>query len=238
MTAEQLIEEGRHLARPCVYLSDTGEGEAIAVWGGSGIVSAPEGPYKHWLSLNCRYLPNRSPQLNGCMSIYSNEDNKRGGLVVVRETSSVSSTQTGVPLFAHPAMSLPPLEGVSKYGSKAAKAWFAENGQRIKGKWGKLAFSENFCEIIETYEEAWRDQCPFYDGSAYAVLGGWQMPDEDWYNFWEAQLLVWTFPQYGPWLEVWKDGKSFKIIHYSEDYNPEDYLGSSRTASGPTMRCT
>src|SRR5438093_760514 len=124
MTGEHLIEVGRGLARPCLYLADEGEGrEAVAVWGGRGLVPAPPGPYRHWLTLSGPALAEAGiGGLTGRLSVYTDEEGGRDGAVVADGSESLVASVGGVPLFGRKSLSLPPVEAVFLYGPPSVRA--------------------------------------------------------------------------------------------------------------------
>ena len=114
MTGEQLIAEGRRLARPCSYLRTTGKNFA-GVWRGQGIIPYQNGPHRHWLTVDCNYIPGSWTRLSGCLSIYTNPDDSTTGIVAVDDSLSLPDSTDGVNLHDHPDSSLPPLEAVFKW---------------------------------------------------------------------------------------------------------------------------
>jgi hypothetical protein len=79
--------------------------------------------------------------------------------------------------------------------------------------WG---YNDNFRDKspAETYERAYQNQLPLFNGSAHAVLGGWHMawPEGDWNELADKRLIVWTFAESEPWVEVWEDESRFRVI--------------------------
>ncbi len=92
LEAEVLLAEVRSMAKPCIHLTrNPKDGPFAAVWGGPGIVPAPQGnpderpsfmdeedecdKYRHWITLNCSTLPDefKPLMLRGSVSIYSDE---------------------------------------------------------------------------------------------------------------------------------------------------------------------
>jgi hypothetical protein len=210
MTGEQLIAEGRRLARPCVYLRISGQ-HVAAIWGGEGIVPCGDGPYRHWLSIACRYIPAGTDGRAGCLSIYTNETDCVSGIVAVDDSLTLPDSTDGLKLYAHPESSLPPLEAVFKLGSSEVAEWLAANDWQPD--WG---YNDNFRDWIpvETYERAYQNQLPLFNESAHAVLGGWHMawPEGDWDELVDKRLIAWTFAESEPWVEVWENESRFRVI--------------------------
>lgn len=213
MTGEQLIAEGLRLARPCVHLRVSGENVA-AIWGGDGIVPCRDGPYRHWLSIDCEYIPASIGRLSGCISIYTNEDDDVSGIVTLDDSLTLPCSTDGIKLFAHPESSMPPLEALFKLCTSEVADWLRLNNWQAD--WG---YNGNFPDRIpvETYERAYRNQLPLFNESAHAVLGGWHMawPEGDWDELVKKRLIVWTFAESEPWVEVWQDESGFRVIQRS-----------------------
>jgi hypothetical protein len=146
------------------------------------------------------------------LSIYSNEDDYVSGAVAIGQFGGIQGEETdGLGLYARTALSLPPIDAIFKFGSQRVRSWLAEN------HWlpaededeAEYAYNDNFPgkAVVDTYQKVWQDQLPLFTGGAYAVLGGWHIPwpDGDWYNQLDKTLLVWTFEDSEPWLEVWRD---------------------------------
>jgi len=47
-----------------------------------------------------------------------------------------------------------------------------------------------------------------------AVAGGWNMPwpDDDWNELIDLELVLWTFEESEPWVEVFFDGSRYSVI--------------------------
>lgn len=210
MTGDDLIAEGLRLARPCVYLRTTGE-DFVAFWAGKGIVPCEQRPFRHWLSISSRCILSSEGEASGCLSIYTNEDDCIAGVVTVDQHRELPEASDGIRLYAHPASSMPPLEAVFKLGSPEVTRWLVANNW--ESEWG---YNDNFPDRspVDIYERAYQAQLPLYDGSAHAVLGGWHMPwpEGDWDELLNKQLVVWTFADSEPWVEVWRDGVDLRVI--------------------------
>lgn len=212
MTEDQLIQEGRKLARPCVYLRDKGEAhQYAAIWRGTGVVPHSQGPYRHWLTIDCHFLIDSVAGSTGCLSVYTNEDDCQSGIVAIDPQRHLSTFTHGTRLFALPGETLPPIEAVFKFGSSAVREWLDANNW--DPDWG---YSDNFKDRqpADVYQRTYQAQCPLYSGNAYAVLGGWHFPwpDNDWEQLLQDRLIAWTFEESEPWVEVWEQNRAFRVI--------------------------
>lgn len=218
MTGDRLIEEARRLARPCAFLGKQGDtNEVAAIWGGRGVVPAPQGPYRHRLSLDTRFHPENAPELSGCLSIYTNEEDTATGVVAIdRALGRLPAATDGVPLFARRATSLPPPGAVLQFGSPDIQEWLAAQGwQPQHGYYYNLADTE----AADTYELVYQNQCPLYwdlgeASSPLAVLGGWHCPwpENDWDELLDYRFIAWTFADAEPFVEVWYRNGDFRVI--------------------------
>src|SRR5262249_11452067 len=224
-------EEGQNLGRPCSFLRDTGpKGDLAAAWGGPGIVLPPKkGTYRHWISVDCRFykefLHHYGAKIGppaGILDGYTEDDRGRvagfvsvyrddaGGGVAAQDRRARLSVEDATPLYAHGGRSIPPIDAVFRLGSPAVQAWLKAN--KWKPEWG---YSDNLKDKkpAQYYVRSYQELCPLYSGSAHAVLGGWHFPwpDGDWAELVERPLLLWTFEDSEPWVEVWGDGKRFEV---------------------------
>jgi hypothetical protein len=210
VTGDYLINEGHRLARPCVYLRTEGADYA-AIWGGPGVVPAREGPFFHWLTIDRRYLPGGFTPGPGCLSVYTNEEDFQTGLVPEDLAMSLPSSSEGTKLYAHPGLSLPPVDAIFRFGSPEVGRWLRENDWEPDWE-----YNENFRDQgpIDEYHEEYRKQSPLYRDDAYAVLGGWHLPwpEGDWVELIKSQLIAWTFKDSEPWVEVWRTDGLYRVI--------------------------
>jgi hypothetical protein len=220
MTAEQLREEGQRLARPCVWLRSQGpKDDFAAVWGGPGVVPPPKGPYRHWLTINCwaykEFLHRNGLKIGptqGCLSVYTDYDG--GGAAVHDPKARLTDKHEGTRLYAHPGRCLPPIDAIFRLGSPAVQQWLQAQGW--KPEWG---YNNNFKDKkpVQQYDRAYRELNPIYGGlggtPVHAMLGGWHFPwpEGDWAARIDRPLLVLTFEESEPWVEVWGKGKGFEV---------------------------
>jgi hypothetical protein len=194
MDAAELINVGEALARPCVYLRETG-GEFAAIWS--------DGP-RPALTFDSAWLPGLAWPTQGLFSLKAPDGH---GQLTFVPGASLSAHAEGRKLCATPGVSLPPVDGLFLLGPERIQAWLRELG------WPPGAgYNANFPErsIVEAYEDRYQQELPFYTGGAHAVLGGWHFPwpDDDWRDLVSCRLLAWTFAGGEPWLEAWAvDGR-------------------------------
>jgi hypothetical protein len=199
--APDLRAEAEALKRPCVYLVDAGE-EYAAVWGGAAVVPSPGREYRHWISIDTRFM---FPSRRGCLSVFANEEDCKSGAVRFEADALLPSSSARKRLFARPSASLPPIDAVFRFGSPDVRAWLQALG------WDPMVeYTDNFPdpEPVKAYEADYQAQLPLYSGGAHAVIGGWHFPwpDGDWADLIDCNLLVWTFEDCEPWIEAWSDG--------------------------------
>ncbi|MEZ4222600.1 MAG: hypothetical protein R3B13_16790 [Polyangiaceae bacterium] len=206
MKASELIAEGKRLARPCIYLRDKGAGRPVAAWGGSSPVAAPTDAERHWITLDCSLLPEEL-ELSGIASVFAG----RVGAFVVNPSTPFSCDASSTALFAEPGLSLPPIDAVFRFGSPAVQAWLAEN--KWEPAWG---YNDNFSDraTADAYAAEFQAQYPLYTGDAHAVVGGWHFtwPDDDWEQRLSDVLLLCTFADCEPWVEVWSHEGVFEVV--------------------------
>jgi hypothetical protein len=209
MTAEQLIEEGRKLQRPCFFLRPEVSGEVAAIWHECDDEEIEETGFQCWLTVDARFIPNLPKSITGFISVFSNEDDCETGKI---EISAKKPKRDGVKLYAHAANVIPPLDAVFSRGSDLVGEWLKAND------WSRgERYNNNFRDkITKAYQKIWFKEFPLYSNSdVYAVLGGWHWPgqDNDWHDLIDDQLMVLTIRDSEPWVEAWrmKNGE-FKVI--------------------------
>lgn len=220
MTIEQLVQEGRRLARPCVYLKDRGTGPAAGVWyeqERDAVRQEVEATGElFWLAVDSTLVPGLSPRpaSGRYLGVYTNEEDCETGRVEAAAALPPGPDgRRAVALYARPAAPLPPLDAVFARGSEAVADWLRENGWppgvRLNGNFGDRA-------VASGYERLWQAECPeFSDPDVYAVLGGWHLPGAEagWHDRIDTPLVVWTLRDAEPRVEVWSDSaEEFTVI--------------------------
>jgi hypothetical protein len=192
MEPELLIAEGLRLSRPSLILSESPAGQPLAgIWGGPGIAPSPPGAWKHWVSVDCSWLANRGFPLGGCLSVYE-DDHGRFAAVASNAVRLPLEGIEGIPLFGREELSMPPCEALDVCGSDLARRWFEAGGGR---------------DVALAYDAEYQRRCPLFRDGVDAVLGGWHAfwPDADRYDDRPGRLVLWTFRDAEPWVEVWLD---------------------------------
>ncbi|GHU19161.1 hypothetical protein FACS189475_05900 [Betaproteobacteria bacterium] len=190
MTLEEFLAEARRLAKACRHYRFAETGEPVSgYWHGlkNGHICVSIERGANWLNV---YLDNK------CES----------GYVDVSARPIASSR----PLYRSDAESLPPVDAVFRFGSAAIDKYIQEYGW--KRDW---EFNNNFKgAVAHEYEQEWAKQCPLYAGGVVAVEGGWNIPwpGNDWNGLLDSALVLWTFEESEPWVEVFWDGSKFSVL--------------------------
>lgn len=212
MTLDELLEEARRLARPCVHLraAEPGQSGAIAIWRGQGVHPVPEPTASHWVSFEASAVPSKRP-VPGWISVWYTQDCK---VIALSGPIKVDPMQTmGQPLVGARGLSLPPVDAIFARGSEVVGRWLESLG------WGRESeYQSNFdrlSPVAADYEQVWQAQCPIFTRNGIvATLGGWNMswPEGDFPALLDLDLLIWTFEDSEPWIEVWADGSALRAI--------------------------
>lgn len=183
MDTTELLAAAQRLARPCVLLKHSGPADRLAgVWGGPSVVACPSGPFRHWLSIDCRFLPALIGVSSGVISVFSNQDDCKTG-VVEYDPSAKLPASASLPLFAHEGQSLPPPDAMP-----------SEEYERYLPSWQSNCplYTNEAAAVLGGWHFPW--------------------PDDDWVELQEKSLLLWTIEESEPWIEVWKEIGGFRVI--------------------------
>jgi len=217
MTLEQLIAEGERLAIPCLLLTDQPNDDGIvAYWGGCGPEGALPGQVrdtKHWITVACDWHTQNGGKVQGCLSVFERKSGSGGeiphGLAVYDPTINLAEFPlSGTPLYGVEALSFPPLPAVCLYGEQDVVSWLLSIGM-TRYDYHHAFFSE----LGRSYEQEWLKRSPWLSESYYAVMGGWHVlwPEDDFYMPPEMNLMLWTFQDSEPWVEVWERLPNFRV---------------------------
>lgn len=190
MTGDELIDEGRRLARPARWLVP-GEGPPVGAWGGLGA-----GGRRPIITIALERVP------TGTWRLEAGPEGPRA-----RRPGPGESVfpEGSVPLCASEHCSLPPIDVVLRRGSERVARWLRSLGW--DPAWG---FNGNFPEPapVQRYEEEYQRSFPLYLEGWWCVVGGWPMrwpedeadPDPD-------RFVLMTLAEAEPWYEAWlQDG--------------------------------
>ncbi len=206
MTSDQLIAEGRKLARPCVFSRAKGSGPVAAIWHERDELDSTG--HRCRLTIDARHIPGLPPSVTGYISVFTNK--KEGGRVEIAQSWP---ERPGVQLYAHPAAVLPPIDAVFLRGSKSVGEWLRKNGWERDWR-----YNDNFKDkqVARAYEKIFTSEYPVYiESDIYAMLGGWHVPfpDSDWRDLVVEHLMVMTIRDSEPWIEAWLTrAGQFKVI--------------------------
>lgn len=176
-----LPAKAQQLERQCLLLKRIGTDRA-AVWGGDGAVPPPPGPYRHWISVDGRYLPSEFGS-NGVLSVYTNEEDCESGITMFSETAMLTEHK-GEYLYAHLTSSLPPPDASPDLENKEYTEQWLRNCPVYNDK--------NVVAVLGGWHFPW--------------------PDDDWEELRDRDLLVWTIEGSEPWVEVWRSGVGTTVI--------------------------
>ena len=199
MTPEELIAEGRKIERQTILLTPNGAGEEAAIWYGNDHQWITDDLFRCWLAVDTKYIPNFDNR--GWMLILTDDDFTSRELRV--EFIPQKPSKNGTRLYPKEIRLIPPIDAVIARGSPSVDLWLKKN------KWDRQTrYNSNFPdqEAIKPYETLERQENPLYWEEAYATLGGWHIgwADDGWHDLIDETLLVHTYRDSEPWLEVWK----------------------------------
>ena len=207
-----LLEQGWLLARPALRLAASGDRYA-AVWGGQGIVAPPSrGSWRHWLTVGCAHLPLNPRGLTGLISIYESDSDSK--IKVVHDSRMRLPRQpNGEKMFGTRFKCLPSVGVVLSKGNSEIRRWL-----RGQGVWSGDTEGAHFDDQdpVDHYEAGFERHHPYFLNDCDAMLGGWGIvyPDSNWRNLMSKSLLVTTFRDSEPWLEVYDSGKAFSAYSH------------------------
>ena len=183
MDTSEVVAAAQRLARPCVLLKRTGPADRFAaVWGGPSVLASPDGPLRHWLSVDCRFFPAGLGPTSGVISVFTNEDDCVSGIVAFDPSAKLVGTAARR-LFAHEGQSLPPPDALP----------FEDYDKYLPVWHSKCAlYTNEAAAVLGGWHFPW--------------------PDGDWEELREKPLVLWTIDESEPWVEVWKEPAGFKVI--------------------------
>ena len=183
MNIADLIAQEQQLARPCALLKRAGSADQLAgVWAGDGVVSVNGGPYRHWLSIDCRFLPPDLGPREGVLSIYTNEDDCESGVTAFGADARIPHL-SAQPIYAHPSISFPPPDALA-----------GGDDERYLRYWQTVCpmYTGDAVAVLGGWHFPW--------------------PDGDWEELRNHSLIAWTLDESEPWVEVWKTPNGYRVM--------------------------
>lgn len=220
-----VLELARQLARPVTLLRKTGTGQPVASWGGEPSVPLPpelvvtdedeleDGIFHdHWVSVDASAL---SLGLTGCFSVYLHPDEDRP--LVLHEPEATLQIERGTPLYAYASTERPHVDALFRVGPPTLQQWMASLlGQDSAELLRHSDIGAHRHPVLEKLDQTLRAAHPLFAGGAAAQLGGWcwGWPDETWDERERRgqQLILTTFEDSEPWVEVWWTGHDFEAV--------------------------
>ncbi|RUL74968.1 hypothetical protein [Dyella choica] len=190
MDLEKFVAIANQLARPSAQLRLDGQGDPVAYWHGMSMQGAPV----------ITFLD------EGRWREVSLDREQKGRVIEVSEPN-----RNGIPLFESRHISLPPIDAIFLLGGPEIDAYLMACG------WNAMAgYNDNFPDSIPSkYEKLYlAANCPLYPvNGPEAVRGGWNAtwPDTEWDDFTHNELVLWTFREAEPWIEVYRSGAGFQV---------------------------
>lgn len=224
-TELDVLEQARQLARPVTLLRRARKGQPVASWGGEPSVPLPpelvvtdedalaDGVlHTHWVSVEASAL---SLGLTGCLSVYLHPDEDRP--LVLHHPEATLHTAGSRLLYAHARMELPHVDALFRVGPPALQQWMARLlGQDPAELLRHSDIGAHSHPVLERLDQTLRAAHPMWRGGAAAQLGGWcwGWPDEAWDERERRgqQLVLTTFEDSEPWVEVWWTGHDFEAV--------------------------
>jgi hypothetical protein len=209
ITSQDLWKEAQRLSLPVLHLKavrrPAKSQPLAAIWN-----KTPQGPANKrlWLMVDLRHHPDKGLRENGVLYVFDSPG-ESGSAVLKRD--KLPGPQPGQSaLYGVPAQDLPCPEIVMQKGGEAIQAW----GREVN--WESADPRSDAIQPLLRYEVKWEATHPSRKsngGSVYAQLGGWPVtwPDESAGKQLQRQLVLRTYANSEPWLEVFRRGKSYDV---------------------------
>jgi hypothetical protein len=200
-TQQVLWDEADRLAQPVLYLRSRKSSKTTEapVAGWNARLSANERAGV-WLRVDLRQHPNERIQANGVLSVEVDPRSCEG--IAKSLPDEPFAVQKGErPLFAEEAWDYPHHEILEVKGKKAVRNLLA-----------------NDADAVKEYEDEWwasaRPTDLLADSNVYAQLGGWPMqwPEEGADEQLKKQLVLRTYRDAEPWIEVFRRGRRYEVV--------------------------
>ena len=216
------------LARPVTFLRFGGNEAPVATWQGEPSVPLPEHLvvsdedrldegdfFEHWISVDAARLPHALP---GCVSVYLNRVEDQ--VIALYDSGATLWVDPKHALYGQVTSQVPHLDALFRHGPADFQAWVAQEVKRPVEQlltWSELPLWQ--VAVLSDIDQRLRKGHPMWAQKApVAQLGGWcwGWPDEAWDERENKgqQLMVVTYRDSEPWVELWWTGKGYEAIQH------------------------
>ncbi|WP_308720696.1 hypothetical protein [Komagataeibacter xylinus] len=210
MILDDLLAEGESLRRSCFTLSVEGRGDIAGYWRGERPDYTPPALRRHIMTLDSQLLVQTGMPMGYASIGFSEVEDERFYNVLRSQQPVTALGCTGLPLYATPDTSFPPLAAVCLYGSEKVAAWLKTLGlQRYEYTRAALA------PLGRAYDDIYTERGDLFRDNVDAIVGGWHQswPEDDFYMPLEMRRAVLTLREAEPWYELWQvaGGPNFNV---------------------------
>lgn len=212
LDAQDFLEEATQLARPALHLTPNRSRTRAAVWSADRDVDL-EG-LRPWLTIDLRCHPDESLRRNGVLDILVDDSELQGKAVFSTETLR-RPRKDEVSLFGKQVQDLPCLDVLFRKGSRRFKRWLSEleeNGWKNRDWPQDPDFPA--AKARDRYHKHWASSHAISTGTVDVQLGGWPLtwPEESADEQLRRKLVLRTYRDSEPWVEVFQSGKGYKVL--------------------------
>lgn len=209
MDWDTLLDEAHRIARNS-YLLLPGDTLDAAAFEGGELFRGRNFDAHHWITLRSDLMPDILGRDGSWTSVIAGPLDRERAMVVEWDHSPADFAPETLVLRAEPYVSLPPIEGIFRYGSERIEAWLKETG------WERdQPFNPEFPDpLAARYDEYYLENSPHSHPEARAIVGGWHnfWPDGDWYmlcdytpvvcDCTDRSVLLEVYFRAGEWLTI------------------------------------
>jgi len=211
VTFEHLWEEADRLAQPTVHLQLIDRPKKsqprAAIWSETELEINGR---QHWLTVDLRQHPDESLRADGILEVFANWGDQHG-FATFSKARLPKAREGQLTLHAVSEWDYPCSDILLLKAGGKINRWAKEIG------WESGVGAAEEAPALDEYDEEWADSHPghqFQGGDVYAQLGGWPVswPDESAAEQIRRKLVLRTYADSEPWLEVFKRGRAYEVI--------------------------